>query len=74
MDAELGKPNTDDYIKQQATKAYTAKMAYEEIQPVIKLCRDDAAQYFDATAASTNTCDSELKAYQAKYSTKGQSK
>lgn len=46
----------------------------EELAPVIKLCRDDAAQYFDRDAASTNTCDSSLKAYEAKYNKEGESK
>ena len=39
----------------------------DQLEPIIKLCRDDAAQYFDASAASTNTCDSELKVYRAKH-------
>ena len=32
-----------------------------EVLPVVKICRDDAAQYFDASAASTGSCDAELK-------------
>jgi len=74
LDAELGKPSTEDYIKQKAEEVYAAKRQFEEIQPIIKLCRDDAAQYFDASAASTNTCDSELKAYRAKHDKGGESK
>jgi len=39
----------------------------EDLAPVIKLCRDDAAQYFDANAASTNTCKTALETYRAKH-------
>ncbi len=46
-----------------------ASHALEELEPIIKLCRDDAAQYFDKDAASTNTCNGELKAYRAKHVT-----
>ena len=66
LNAELGKRDTNEDIRQQAEKAYAAKRAYEDIQPIVKLCRDDAAQYFDASAASTNSCDGELTAYRAK--------
>jgi hypothetical protein len=65
LNAELGKRDTLAYIKQQADEASAAKKSYEDIQPIVKLCRDDAAQYFDASAASTNSCETELKAYRA---------
>jgi hypothetical protein len=42
-----------------------AESALGETAPLIKLCRDDVAQYFDASAASSNSCNSELKAYRA---------
>lgn len=65
LNAELGKRDSPTYIKQQVDEAYAAKKSYEDIQPIVILCRDDAAQYFDASAASTNSCDAELKAYRA---------
>jgi hypothetical protein len=50
-------------------KQYAAHRAIYEIEPIIKLCRDDAAQYFDATAASTNTCNAALTEFRAKHKT-----
>ncbi len=51
----------------EESKQTKATKAIQEIEPIIKLCRDDAAQYFDAAAASTNTCNAALTAYRAKY-------
>jgi hypothetical protein len=65
LNAELGKRDTLAYIKQQVDETSAAKESYEDIQPIVKRCRDDAAQYFYASAASTNSCDAELKAYRA---------
>jgi len=54
--------------KQKWTAIYQERrQALDELGPILKLCHDDAAQYFDEQAASTNTCASSLEAYDTKY-------
>lgn len=64
--AEL-KPNNDAAVKALSEKMYAARRAAYDIQPILKLCHDDAAQYFDASATSTGDCKSQLAAFRAKY-------
>jgi hypothetical protein len=52
---------------ERVTREGKAESALDETASLIKLCHDDAAQYFDASAASSNSCDAELKAYRAKH-------
>jgi hypothetical protein len=59
--------NSDASIRSLTEKKTEASLAAYEIEPIVKLCHDDAAQYFDAAAASTNSCDATLKAYRSKY-------
>ena len=61
------KRNNDASIRALSEQKYTAHRAVLDIEPIIKLCHDDAAQYFDASAASTNTCHSELVAFKTEY-------
>lgn len=63
------KKNSDASIHALAEKKSQASLAVYEIEPIVKLCHDDAAQYFDASAASTNTCRNELTAFKTKYPT-----
>ena len=57
-------------IDERSERRLEGNDSLDEISPIVKLCRDDVAQYFDASAASTNTCDSNLKAYRAKHDIK----
>jgi hypothetical protein len=61
------KPDNDASLHALRQKRSEASLAVYEIEPIIKLCHDDAAQYFYPSAANTNTCHSELTAFKTKY-------
>lgn len=47
--------------------AFALRRALYEIAPIIRLCHDDAAQYFDVSAASTGNCKAQLSAFKMEY-------
>jgi hypothetical protein len=55
-------------LTQGATeKTFGLRRANYELAPILRLCHDDAAQYFDASAASTGSCKAQLEVFHAKH-------
>jgi hypothetical protein len=68
LEAELSDTKiSEESVKQIVSKQSEAEIATREIQPIIKICHDDAAQFFDATAASTNSCSAELSKFHSRH-------
>lgn len=51
----------------EAREARLALREVTSIEPIVKLCHDDAAQYFDLSVPATNACHSMLQEHRATF-------
>lgn len=65
LELEQISKNTD--LSDLAKQSHDINNRSQDLLPIIKICHDDLAGYFDATAANTNSCHEQLAAFGSKY-------